>query len=208
MRNQAFSHTDTPTVFIVDDDADLRATLCMMAESVGLRVVEYGDASAYLQDYDPARPGCLVLDLRMPGRSGLHLQEELVRRGSPPPIIFLSGHGSIPAAMKAAKAGAVHFFEKPFDAQDLLDCIQQSIADDARERAGRTALEQVRARLTTLTARERQVLDLVVAGHASKVIAADLGISEKTVENHRHHIMEKMGAGSVVDLVRAVLSVS
>ena len=194
------------TVFVVDDDKAVRKGLRILMKSVGLAVETFASAREFLDAYDPDRPGCLVLDVRMPGMSGLELQARLAEQAIEIPIIFLSAHGDVPMAVRAVKMGALDFIEKPFRHQVLLDLIQQAIEKDAQDRREREKQQSVHMRLELLTERERQVLDLVVAGEPNKAIADDLGISEKTVEFHRSNVMKKMGVYSLPDLVRAVLS--
>ena len=190
------------TVFVVDDDADLRESLGWLFESAGLRFKSYSTAQEFLTDYKPEEPGCLLLDVRMPGLSGLDLQEELRRRGVPPPIIIMTGHARVPMAVRALKGGAIDFIQKPFSDQSLLERIRQAIDLDRRTRQARTEAAKFAALLTYLTPREREVMDLVIAGKPNKIIAADLGISPKTVEIHRGRVMEKMQVESVAELVR------
>ena len=191
-----------PTVFVVDDDAALRESLRWLIESVGLRVATYDSARSFLAEYDPARPGCLVLDIRMPGESGLELQEKLRERGSDIPIIVITAYAEVPMAVRAFKAGAVDFIEKPFSDQVLLDRIQQAVEKDRQGRHEMEKREKLLVRVDRLTPREREVLQLIVAGKPSKVIAADLGVSQKTIEVHRSRIMAKMEANSLASLVR------
>jgi len=190
------------TVFVVDDDADLRESLGWLLESAGLRVKSYSTAQEFLTDYKSEEPGCLLLDVRMPGLSGLDLQEELRRRGVPPPIIIMTGHAKVPMAVRALKGGAIDFIRKPFRDQALLERIRQAIDLDRRTRQVRMECTKFAALLTDLTPREREVMDLVIAGKPNKIIAADLGISPKTVEIHRGRVMEKMQVESVAELVR------
>jgi two-component system response regulator FixJ len=194
-----------PTVFVVDDDPAMRDSLRWLLESVGLRVQTYATAAEFLAGRDPAAPGCLVLDVRMPGMSGLDLQEELQRRRTDLPTIVVTGHAEVPMAVRAVKAGAIDFIEKPFSDQLLLDRVRQGIEMDHREREGRARRGEVLRRMGLLTQREREVLDLVVAGRANKEIAATLHLSPKTVEVHRAHVMDKMQASSVAELVRLAL---
>ncbi len=194
-----------PTVFIVDDDAAVRDSLGLLLRSVGMVSEAYASADAFLASFDPARPGCLVLDVRMPGTSGLELQARLHERGAALPIVFLTAHGDIEMAVRAVKAGAADFVQKPFRDQDLLDKLQAALAQDAELRRQRADVEEIGSRIASLTPRERQLLELVVAGRANKEIAQDLGISQRTVEIHRAHVMRKMGADSVTDLVRLVM---
>jgi two-component system, LuxR family, response regulator FixJ len=190
------------TVFVVDDDADLRESLGWLFESAGLRFKSYSTAQEFLTDYKPEEPGCLLLDVRMPGLSGLDLQEELRRRGVPPPIIIMTGHARVPMAVRALKGGAIDFIQKPFSDQSLLERIRQAIDLDRRTRQVRMEAAKFAALLTYLTPREREVMDLVIEGKQNKIIAADLGISPKTVEIHRGRVMEKMQVESVAELVR------
>ena len=190
------------TVFVVDDDADLRESLGWLLESAGFRVKSYSTAQEFLADYKTEDPGCLLLDVRMPGLSGLDLQEELWRRGVPPPIIIMTGHAKVPMAVRALKGGAIDFIRKPFSDQILLERIRQAIDLDRRTRQVRMECAKFAALLADLTPRERQVMELVIAGKPNKIIAADLGISPKTVEIHRGRVMEKMQVGSVAELVR------
>jgi two-component system response regulator FixJ len=194
-----------PTVFVVDDDRAMRDSLRWLLESVGLTVRTYSTAAAFLREYEPAQPGCLVLDVRMPGMSGLDLQAELVRRGAGLPTIVVTGHAEVPMAVRAVKAGAVDFIEKPFSDQLLLDRVRQALEIDRLEREVRHRREEARRRLESLTAREREVLGLVAAGKANKEIAASLGLSPKTVEVHRAHVMSKMAVDSLAELIRVAL---
>ncbi|HSC05329.1 MAG TPA: response regulator transcription factor [Steroidobacteraceae bacterium] len=193
------------TVFIVDDDEAVRGSLKLLFKTLGLPVQAYASAQDFLAGFDPGRSGCLVLDIRMPGMSGLELQEELNSRGAMLPIIFITGHGDVPMAVEAMQRGAMDFLQKPFRDQDLVDRINKALEKD---RAGRELLgnrERIRARISGLTPREREVMALVAHGKANKVIAADLELSQRTVEIHRAHIMEKMGANSLAHLVRMVI---
>ena len=190
------------TVFVVDDDADLRESVGWLLESAGLRVKSYSTAQEFLTHYKPEEPGCLLLDVRMPGLSGLDLQEELRRRGVPPPIIIMTGHARVPMAVRALKDGAIDFIQKPFSDQSLLERIRQAIDLDRRTRQMRVECTNFAALLAHLTPREREVMDLVIAGKPNKIIASDLGISSKTVEIHRGRVMEKMQVESVAELVR------
>jgi FixJ family two-component response regulator len=195
------------TVFVVDDDEAVRASLKLLLKTLGLPAQTYSSAQEFLATFDARRGGCLVLDIRMPGMSGLELQEELNDRGAMLPIIFVTGHGDVPMAVEAMQRGAMDFLQKPFRDQDLIDRITEAMAKD---RAGRELLgnrERIRARVVTLTPREREVMALVTQGKANKVIAADLNLSQRTVEIHRAHVMEKMGANSLAHLVRMALEV-
>ena len=197
-----------PTVFVVDDDPAMRDSLCWLLQSVDLHVETYPSADAFLAAYDAARPGCLVLDVRMPGMSGLNLQDELRARDIRLPIIMLSGHAEVPTAVRALKAGAIDFMEKPFSDELLLDRIRQAIDLDREQRDAGARRAAVAERYALLTPREREVMELVTAGKANKVIAAELGLSPKTVEVHRAAVMDKMRADSVADLVRMRLALS
>jgi len=197
-----------PTVFVVDDDPAMRDSLCWLLQSVDLHVETYPSADAFLAAYDAGRPGCLVLDVRMPGMSGLNLQDELRARHIRLPIIMLSGHAEVPTAVRALKAGAIDFMEKPFSDELLLDRIRQAIDLDREQRDAEARRTAVAERYALLTPREREVMELVTAGKANKVIAAELGLSPKTVEVHRAAVMDKMRADSVADLVRMRLALS
>ena len=193
------------TVFIVDDDEAVRGSLKLLLKTLGLPAQAFASAQEFLTSFDPGRTGCLVLDIRMPGMSGLELQDALNARGALLPIIFITGHGDVPMAVEAMQHGAMDFLQKPFRDQDLLDRINKALQ---RDRAGRDLLgnrERIRACMATLTPREREVLTMVTQGKANKVIAADLQLSQRTVEIHRAHVMEKMGANSLAHLVRMVI---
>lgn len=193
-------------VFVVDDDADVRESLCALLESAGLAAEAHESARAFLDAYQPARPGCLIADIRMPDMDGLELQEELNRRSAGLPVIVVSGHADVPLAVRAMKAGAVDLIEKPYDGDRLLASVKRALAQalDAREQAA--AAETAKARIASLSARERQVLELLVAGEPNKIIAFQLEISPRTVEIHRAHVMDKMEARSLSDLVRAAIA--
>jgi FixJ family two-component response regulator len=196
-----------PTIFVVDDDSAVRDALKLLLRSVGQSVETYGAGTEFLESYSEDRPGCLVLDIRMPGMSGLELQQKLNEKHSILPIIFITGHGDVPMAVEAMQAGAVDFIQKPFRDQDLIDRINQALEKDTSNRAALGERNDIRRRLETLTPREREVLDLVVHGKANKVIAGDLKLSQRTVEIHRARVMEKMQASSLAHLVRMVLEV-
>jgi two-component system, LuxR family, response regulator FixJ len=196
-----------PTIFVVDDDAAVRDALKLLLRSVGHAVETFGSAQEFLDAYGEDRAGCLVLDIRMPGMSGLELQQKLNEKHSILPIIFITGHGDVPMAVEAMQAGAVDFIQKPFRDQDLIDRINQALEKDSSNRAALGERNDIRRRLETLTPREREVLDLVVHGKANKVIAGDLKLSQRTVEIHRARVMEKMQASSLAHLVRMVLEV-
>jgi two-component system response regulator FixJ len=191
-----------PIVFIVDDDEAVRSSLRLLLKSVGLVPVALGSAREFLDKHDPAQPGCLVLDVRMPEMSGLELQEQLNLRGAVVPVIFITGHGDVPMAVEAIQAGAFDFLQKPFRDQDLIDRIQRALEKDRANRAVLNERSLIRQRLESLTPREREVLTMVTNGKPNKVMAADLGVSQRTVEIHRARVMEKMGASSLAQLVR------
>jgi two-component system, LuxR family, response regulator FixJ len=193
------------TVFVVDDDDAVRTSLRLLLKSVGLPVETHASAQDFLDGHEADRAGCLVLDIRMPGMSGLELQEHLNRVHSMIPIVFITGHGDVPMAVEAMQHGAVDFIQKPFRDQDLIDRINQALEKDQRNRDGLRERDAIRARMETLTPREREVLDLVTRGKANKVIAGDLDVSQRTVEIHRARVMEKMGASSLAHLVRMVI---
>ena len=190
------------TVFVVDDDEPMRQSLKNLIRSVGLRVEAFASAQDFLRSKLPNVPGCLVLDVRLPGLSGLDLQKQMADAGIEIPIIFITGHGDIPMTVRAMKAGAVEFLTKPFRDQDLLDAIRQALERDRKAREQRAEIAELRSRFDSLTPREREVMGLVVTGLLNKQIAGELGTSETTVKIHRHQVMEKMGAGSLAELVR------
>ncbi len=190
------------TVFVVDDEPDVRTSLGMLIKSVGLKPEIYETPQAYLEAYDPDRSGCLVLDMRMPGMSGLHLQEKLASMGPHPPIIMISGHGQIPNAVQALQGGAVDFLQKPIDDQVLLDRIQQALKLDTENRKNHAVGHELQKRYATLTPRERQVMRGVIDGKLNKIIAAEFNVSTRTVEIHRANLMEKMQAKSLSALVQ------
>jgi len=196
-----------PAVFIVDDDAAVRDSLRLLLKSVGLNPVTLASAHEFLSVYDCNQAGCVVLDVRMPQMSGLEVQEQLNLRGAIVPVIFITGHGDIPMAVEAMQAGAFDFLQKPFRDQDLIDRIQRALAKDRANRASLNQRGQVRERLESLTPREREVLTLVIAGKQNKIMAADLKVSQRTVEIHRARVMEKMGATSLAQLVRMMMDV-
>src|ERR1700741_1587278 len=194
-----------PTVFVVDDDEGVRNSLRFLLKSVGLAAHAVGSASEVLGTYRPSQPGCLVLDVRMPQMSGLEVQEQLNLRGAVIPVIFITGHGDIPMAVEAMQAGAFDFLQKPFRDQDLIDRIQRALEKDRANRAVLNERSLIRQRLESLTPREREVLTMVTSGKPNKVMAADLGVSQRTVEIHRARVMEKMGASSLPPLVRMIM---
>jgi FixJ family two-component response regulator len=190
------------TVFIVDDDPLVLGAVETLIKSVGLEVHTFSSAQAFLESDLPDEPGCLVLDIRMPGLSGLDLQDEMAARGLTLPVIFVTGHGTVPLSVRAMKAGAVDFLQKPFEDQDLLDAVQRAIEEDGQARVERRETGEIKRRVESLTQREAQVLLGVAEGKLNKQIAHDLGLSENTVKTHRAHIMQKMQADSLADLIR------
>jgi len=194
-----------PIIMVVDDDSGVRNAMRSLLKSVGLESALYASAQEFLTAYQPAQPGCLVLDIRMPGMSGLELQQQLNMLGAVVPVIFMTGHGDIPMAVEAMQHGAFDFLQKPFRDQDLLDRIQRAIARDTEQRQTLGETARIKAHVASLTAREREVLDLMTQGKQNKVIAQDLGVSPRTVEIHRARVMEKMNAQSVAQLVRMML---
>jgi FixJ family two-component response regulator len=192
---------DNPVVFVVDDDHRVREALSSLISAAGLRVEVFGSATEFLESEKPDAPACLVLDLQLPGTSGLELQQQLLA-GDPPPIVFISGHGDIPSSVRAMKAGAMEFLSKPFDDQELLRAIHAAIDQDRTERQKRSELAELQRRYHLLTPREREVLPFVVAGFSNKQSGADLGITEITIGVHRGQIMRKMAAKSLAELVR------
>jgi len=193
------------TVFVVDDDDAVRTSLRLLLKSVGLPVETFASAQEFLDGFDAERAGCLVLDIRMPGMSGLELQQRLNEIHAIVPIVFITGHGDVPMAVEAMQHGAVDFIQKPFRDQDLIDRINQALEKDRDNRAGLRERDTILHRIEQLTPREREVLDLVTKGKANKVIAGDLGVSQRTVEIHRARVMEKMAASSLAHLVRMVI---
>ncbi len=189
-------------VFVVDDDPSMRAALGDLISSVGLQARLFASPQEFLQSHPPDILGCLVLDVRLPGMSGLTFQNELAKAGIAFPVIFITGHGDIPMSVRAMKAGAVEFLTKPFHDQDLLDAIHTALERDRERRRGAAIAVQLRERYATLTERERQIMALVVMGRANKQIAAELTLSEMTVKVHRGQVMRKMKAGSLPELVR------
>jgi len=196
---------DAALVMIVDDDAGVRNAMRSLLKSVGLNSALFASAQEFLDGYKPSQLGCLVLDIRMPGMSGMELQQQLNMRGAVIPVIFMTGHGDIPMAVEAMQHGAFDFLQKPFRDQDLLDRIQRAIARDAELRKSLGEHERIQVHLESLTPREREVLDLMTQGKQNKVIGQELGVSPRTIEIHRARVMEKMNAGSVAELVHMML---
>jgi FixJ family two-component response regulator len=193
-----------PLVYLVDDDEAVRDALGLLLRSVGLECEVFASALEFLDTYDPTRHSCLVADIRMPGLSGLELQERLNEQRAGIPIVFITGHGDVPMAVSAMKSGATDFIQKPFRDQDLLDRIHKALAQDREERASRAEQDAIRERLALLTPRETEVMHRVVRGQANKVIAMDLGVSQRTVELHRARVMHKLKMRSLAELVSAV----
>jgi len=194
-----------PTVFLVDDDVAVCSSIQMLIESVGLKAVSFSNAQAFLAAYDPSQPGCLVLDVRMPGMSGLELQQYLVERGIYLPVIFITGHGDVQMAVKAMKAGGVEFLEKPFNDQRFVDAVHAAFAKDATARREQVVRRVIAQRRALLTSREKEVMDLLVSGRPTKVVATQLAISRKTVDVHRLRLMKKMQATNITDLFQMSL---
>jgi FixJ family two-component response regulator len=192
----------SPTVFVVDDYAPVRSAISRLLRAAGFAVVAFASPEKFLAQYDPHTPGCLVLDLDMPAVDGLELQRILAGKGSPLPVIFLTGHGDVPKSVQAMKRGASDFLTKPVNDEDLLAAIRAAIEKDRTLRREQTELSEIRARLATLTPREREVLEHVVTGKLNKQIAVDLGAAEQTVKVHRARVMQKLRVGSVAELVR------
>jgi len=193
---------EPPRIVVIDDDASMRKALDNLLKSVGFEVELFASPQEFVQSNRPDRPGCIVLDVRFPGRSGLDMQRDLAAASARLPIIFITGYGDIPMSVRAMKAGAVEFLTKPFRDQDLLDAVGTALEEDRARRAGDMRLAELRGRFDMLTARERQVLSLVVAGRLNKQIAGELGVSEMTVKMHRRQVMRKMQATGVAQLVR------
>ena len=191
-------------IAVVDDEPDVRAAIGLLLKSVGHQVQVFNSAQEYLDQYDPEQPGCLILDVRMPGISGLELQEQLNRLDYHPPIVMVSGHGEIPMAVRAIKSGAIDFLQKPFSDQQLLERVTQALQQDQINRSSLREMRSIKSRYDALTARERQVLCGVAQGKLNKVIASDLNVSTRTVEIHRAHLMEKMEVKTLSALMRCV----
>ena len=195
---------DSPVIYLVDDDEAVRDALGMLFKSIGLKHEAYSSALDFLEHYDRARHSCLVADIRMPGLSGLELQQRLNDEQAEVPIIFITGHGDVPMAVTAMKSGAADFVQKPFRDQDLIDRINKALALDLERRMGRAEQDEIRARIALLTPREKEVMDRVARGQANKVIAMDLSVSQRTVELHRARVMKKLRMRSVAQLVHAI----
>lgn len=199
---------DDKTIFIVDDDKAVRDSLSWLISSIGLHVETFGSAQDFLDVYEPTRPGCLLVDVRMPGMSGLELQKRLAENPHCLPVIVVTGHGDVQMAVRAMKDGAFDFIEKPYNDQILLDLVQKAVRECERRRTEVTSHQEIQELVDTLTPRERQVMDMIVAGNTNKQIAYALDISEKTVEAHRAKVMEKLQASSLADLIRKSLIAS
>jgi RNA polymerase sigma factor (sigma-70 family) len=193
-----------PTVFVVDDDHAVRDSIRMLLKMVNLNTKAFPTADEFLEYYEPAMPGCLVLDIRMPGISGLVLQEQFYKKGIQIPIIFITAHGNVATSVRAMKLKAFDFLEKPFNDQDLIDRVEAALKKDAENRIEQQDREKIQNRLNSLTEREMEILRMVIAGMPNKVTASELNISQKTVEYHRKRIMEKMEAESLASLVRMI----
>jgi two-component system, LuxR family, response regulator FixJ len=200
-------HQEQPTIHVIDDDADFCASMHFLISSAGLHVNTYPDARRFLDGHDPEAPGCVILDLRMPGMDGLELQRRLAERNSALPVIAVSAHADVPSAVQFMRQGAIEVLQKPFDDRVLLERIHAALAKNQSLRSRRGRESSVRKRIERLTPRERQVMDLVVAGRANKQAAAELKVSEKTIEVHRARVMQKMEADSLAELVRLCLTV-
>jgi FixJ family two-component response regulator len=204
VRPAAKKAQEEPLIYVVDDDSAVRDALGLLLRSVDLQCTLFESALAFLDAYDPDRHSCLVADIRMPGLSGLELQERLNEQRADVPIIFITGHGDVPMAVNAMKSGAADFIQKPFRDQDLLDRIHKALEQDKERRATRAQQKIIRERLALLTPREAEVMQRVVKGQANKVIAMDLGVSQRTVELHRARVMHKLKMRSLAELVNAV----
>jgi FixJ family two-component response regulator len=198
-------NTSLPVVFVVDDDSGVRSSIRILLKSVGIATTTYASAKEFLAAYDQSQPGCLVLDIRMPGMSGMELQQELNRLGAVIPVVFITGHGDVPMAVEAMQQGAFDFLQKPFRDQDLIHRIQRALERDEAHRAALRQTDAINKRFDSLTPREREVLSLLADGKQNKVMAAELGLSQRTVEIHRANVMDKMQARSVAQLVRMLL---
>ena len=198
------ANDDAPLIYLVDDDEAVRDSLGMLFKSIGLKHAAFPSALAFLERYDPARHSCLVADIRMPGLSGLELQQRLNEQRAEIPIIFITGHGDVPMAVTAMKSGASDFIQKPFRDQDLIDRINKALVRDRERRKDRAEENEIRGRIGLLTPREKEVMQRVARGQANKVIAMDLGVSQRTVELHRARVMRKLRMRSVAELVHAI----
>ncbi|MCP5446347.1 MAG: response regulator transcription factor [Chromatiaceae bacterium] len=198
--------SNQPNVFVVDDDQAMRNSLKWLIESVGMKVETYSTADEFIRNYYPGRAGCLLLDVRMPGMSGLELQEHFLKHQINIPIIIITGHGDVPMAVRAMKSGAVDFIEKPFNDEMLLESIRNALNKDIEQRATQAERAEIATRLANLTPREHEVMEMVTAGKSNKDIAQSLGVSAKTVEAHRSRVMEKMQADSLADLVKMAVT--
>lgn len=194
-----------PILYVVEDDDVSRALLQALAQSIGVACKAFDSAANFLKDYDPQQPGCLALDLFMPGMSGLELQNELNRRGCVIPVIFITGHADVPSAVEAMRHGAFNYLLKPIRNAELVDNVRRAIEHDHRNRESLRQVDAIQDRILSLTRREREVLELIARGLANKVIAQDLGLSQRTVELYRSRLMDKMAAGSVAQLVRMLM---
>ena len=195
-----------PTVFVVDDEEAVGDSIAMLLRTVGLAARVYRDPRAFLDDYRPEQPGCLLLDVRMPHLGGLDVQRELARRNVALPVIFITGHGDVPMAVEAMRAGAIDFIQKPFNDDDLIRRVQQALEQDARERELLQRREELERRWQALTPREREIAARIAEGEGNKQVAAGLGISVRTAELHRAHVLRKMGARSIAQLVRMLVA--
>ena len=208
MNDKTGAHNKSqPIVYVVDDDDSMRRAVTTLIKTVGYSPVAFSGAREFLAAYDENQAGCLLLDVRMPGMSGLELQQELGKAGSILPLIFMTGHGDVPMAVQAMKEGAFDFLQKPFRDQELLDRIQRALVRDRENRVQLLQKDQIRTRLGSLTPREREVLQLMTRGRPNKLMAADLGLSQRTIEIHRARVMEKMHASSLAQLVRMTLEI-
>ena len=196
---------DKNTVFVVDDDQAMRSSLKWLIESVGMSVETYSSADEFIREYYPGRAGCLLLDIRMPGMSGLEVQEHFVQHQIKIPIIIITGHGDVPMAVRAMKAGAVDFIEKPFNDELLLESIRNALLLDVEQRSTQSGRAEIATRLAHLTPREHEVMEMVTDGRSNKEIAVTLGVSAKTVEAHRARVMEKMQADSLAGLMKMAM---
>lgn len=197
----------SPIVYIVEDDNAVRDSLAMLLNSVGLHTETYPRADAFLEGFDTDQPGCLVLDIRMPGMNGMELQRQLNNMHSTLPIIFVTGHGDVPMAVEAMQQGAIDFIQKPYREQELLDKIQHAIEIDTQHRSQLDAIHEIEEQVSNLTKRESEVMELMVEGKANKAIAYELDISQRTVEIHRARVMEKMDVRSMAQLVKKIIAV-